>query len=315
MFEIRRFTQDRTKEWNDFVRNSKNGTFLFDRSYMDYHADRFSDYSLMVFRRGKLYALLSANADGTTLVSHQGLTYGGLVMNEKTTASDVVQIFKQINTKLKENGFRRVIYKPVPWIYHRQPSEEDLYAIVEICHAKLIGRGLSSTICQSCTNKWYRVRENGSRQAQRRGLVVEASEEWDGFWEILSNNLQERYQLNPVHTVEEIKMLHQRFPQYVQLTVVKEGNHIVGGTVLYQFEHVVHSQYIATNNRGRDIHALDYLFSIVIPNSLRDHSFFDFGISTEKHGSYLNEGLIYQKEGFGGRGICYDWYEWDLSIQ
>ena len=142
--------------------------------------------------------------------------------------------------------------------------------------------------------------------------MVEASEEWDGFWEILSNNLQERYQLNPVHTVEEIKMLHQRFPQYVQLTVVKEGNHIVGGTVLYEFEHVVHSQYIATNNRGRDIHALDYLFSIVIPNSLRDHSFFDFGISTEKHGSYLNEGLIYQKEGFGGRGICYDWYEWEV---
>ena len=312
MFEIRRFTQDRTKEWNDFVRSSKNGTFLFDRSYMDYHADRFSDYSLMVFRRGKLYALLPANADGTTLVSHQGLTYGGLVMNDRATASDVVQIFKQINTMLKENGFRRVIYKPVPWIYHRQPSEEDLYAIVEICHAKLIGRGLSSAICHSCTNKWYRVRENGSRQAQRRGLVVEASEEWDGFWEILSNNLQERYQLNPVHTVEEIKMLHQRFPQYVQLTVVKEGNHIVGGTVLYEFEHVVHSQYIATNNRGRDIHALDYLFSIVIPNSLRDHSFFDFGISTEKHGSYLNEGLIYQKEGFGGRGICYDWYEWEV---
>ena len=87
---------------------------------------------------------------------------------------------------------------------------------------------------------------------------------------------------------------------------------MLGGTVLYVSNRVVHSQYIAASPRGKELHVLDLLFQEVIRESLKDHVFFDFGISTEKHGTYLNEQLIYQKEGFGGRGICYDWYEWDL---
>lgn len=137
MFEIKRYTPDLADEWNAFVAQSKNGTFLFDRGYMDYHADRFHDHSLIIYRRGKCYALLPGCVDGDTFYSHKGLTYGGLVMSDKTTAADVVQIFKLLNVMLKEEGIKRVVYKPVPWIYHRQPSEEDLYAIVEICGATM----------------------------------------------------------------------------------------------------------------------------------------------------------------------------------
>ena len=95
--EIRRYTPAFADEWNQFVAASKNGTFLFDRRYMDYHADRFQDHSLLFFRRGKLYALLPANVDGDTLYSHQGLTYGGLIMSDKTTAAEIVDIFRLLN--------------------------------------------------------------------------------------------------------------------------------------------------------------------------------------------------------------------------
>lgn len=312
MFEIRRYTQDRTKEWNDFVRNSKNGTFLFDRSYMDYHADRFSDYSLMVFRRGKLYALLPANADGTTLVSHQGLTYGGLVMNDRATAADIVRVFKLLNDYLRNDGFRRVVYKSVPWIYHCQPAEEDLYSLVEVCGTTLCARNLSSTISRAQHNVWYRIRMCGARKAKAAGVVIEETENYTSFWQILTENLRLRYGLTPVHTIEEILLLHQRFPEHIRLVVAKEAGVVVGGTLLYITDQVVHSQYIAANARGKEIHALDYLFEVVIRQSLEKHPYFDFGISTEEHGTYLNEPLIYQKEGFGGRGICYDTYEWEI---
>ena len=144
--EIRRYTPDDAQRWNQFVAESKNGTFLFDRRYMDYHSDRFQDHSLMVFRRGKLYALLPGNVD--TFFSHQGLTYGGLIMNEKATAADVIQVFKSLNDLLRSEGLRRVVYKPTPWIYHQQPSEEDLYAIVEVCGATFT-RSISSAICRA----------------------------------------------------------------------------------------------------------------------------------------------------------------------
>lgn len=278
---------------------------------MDYHADRFTDHSLMVYRRNKLYALLPGNIAGDTFYSHQGLTYGGLVMSDRTVAADVVQIFRLLNDQLRREGIRKVIYKPTPWIYHRQPSEEDLYAVVEVCGAT-VSRGLSSTVSRDHQNKWYRIRECGARHARKLGLTIEETDNYKPFWQVLSNNLRERYGLNPVHTVEEIEMLHRRMPDHIRLMVVEEGDETVGGTVLYVSDQVVHSQYIAASPRGKQIHALDLLFDVVIQQALASHPYFDFGISTEKHGTYLNEHLIYQKEGFGGRGVCYDWYEWEV---
>lgn len=311
MLEIRRYTPDKQQEWNDFLKRSKNGTFLLDRNYMDYHADRFTDHSLMVYRREKLYALLPGNIAGDVFFSHQGLTYGGLIMSDKTVAAEVVQIFRLLNDLLRKEGIHKVVYKPTPWIYHRQPSEEDLYAVVEVCGAT-ISRGLSSTISREYLNKWYRIRECGVKHAKQYGLTVEETEDYRPFWQILTNNLQERYGLNPVHTVEEIELLHHRMPNHIRLVVVKEGAETIGGTVLYVSDRVVHSQYIAASPKGKQLHALDMLFDVVIRKSLATHAYFDFGISTEKHGTYLNTQLIYQKEGFGGRGICYDWYEWTL---
>ena len=311
MFEIVRYTPEKADEWNGFVAHSKNGTFLLNRRYMDYHADRFCDHSLMVYRRGRLYAVLPANEADGTLFSHQGLTYGGLIMNEKATAADIVSVFKGINSALRNEHFQRVIYKPTPWIYHRQPAEEDLYAIVEFCGAT-VSRGLSSTVSRDCRNKWYRIRACGAKHARQQNLVVEETGDYRPFWSILSQNLQERYGLLPVHTVEEMELLHERFPENIRLFVVKDGQQTIGGTVLYVTDRVVHSQYIAASAYGKKVHALDLLFQEVVDQALQTHAFFDFGISTEKHGTYLNEQLIYQKEGFGGRGICYDWSEWTL---
>lgn len=311
MLEIRRYTADQADEWNRFVAASKNGTFLLDRRYMDYHSDRFTDHSLMVYRRNNLYAVLPANVAGDTFFSHQGLTYGGLVMSDRTTAADVVQIFKDLNCLLRAEGIKRVVYKPTPWIYHRQPAEEDLYAVVEVCGAQL-SRGLSSTVSREYLNKWYRIRECGARKAREAGITIVEADDYSAFWPILAKNLRDRYGLTVVHSQEEIQLLHSRFPDRIRLVVAKQGEETLGGTVLYCSDRVVHSQYIAASPRGKELHALDLLFQQVIAEALKTHAFFDFGISTEKHGTYLNDQLIYQKEGFGGRGICYDWYEWTL---
>ena len=146
MFEITRYSADRKAEWNDFISRSKNGTFLFNRNYMDYHSDRFDDHSLMFYLKGRLYAVFPANVKDGILYSHQGLTYGGLVMDERAKAAEVCTLFRELNGCMQASGIRKVVYKPVPWIYPSYASEEDLYAIVNICGAKLAARDISSTI-------------------------------------------------------------------------------------------------------------------------------------------------------------------------
>lgn len=313
MFEVKRYSDGQKGEWDSFVRTSKNATFLFYRDYMDYHSDRFLDCSLMVYRRGALYALLPANiSDDGILYSHQGLTYGGLLTNERATASEVCKVFDLMNDFYRKEGVNKVVYKPVPWIYHSLPGEEDLYALFATCNAKLKERSVSSTICADRPVAWYRIRSMGARRAFDAGVVIEESDRLDDFWQILSTNLMNSYGVKPVHTVEEIKRLGHSFKENIRFVEAKLDGKMLGGVVLYVSRNVVHSQYIAASPEGKRLHVLDLLFQKLIEESLRHHHYFDFGISTEEHGTSLNESLIYQKEGFGGRAVCYDIYEWNL---
>ena len=312
MFEIRRYTPDQADAWNLFVAQSKNGTFLFDRGYMDYHSDRFKDYSLMFYDKGELYALLPANAEGDTLCSHRGLTYGGVVMTEQTTAARTQQLFRDLNDYLRHEGFRKVVYKTVPHIFHRIPSEEDWYSLFSVCEARLIDRSLSSAIDLSQPPKWHRDRRYGVNKAFNYGVRIGESDDWPGFWQVLASNLMQKYGAKPVHTLAEIELLHHRFPRHIRLfTAVKDGQ-VLGGTVIYITQMVAHAQYISASPEGKQWRVLDALFDYLLHDVDWKVRYFDFGTSNEDDGRILVEPLIYQKEGFGGRGVCYDWYEWEL---
>lgn len=310
--EIRRYRREDKELWNSFVSKARNATFLFDRNYMDYHADRFDDNSFMFYHKGKLKAVLPANVAGDTLYSHQGLTYGGLLLDKKATVEDVLECFDSMNSWLRENGISKVVYKALPWIYHQYPSEEDLYALTWKCKAQLISRNIASTIVIDNKLKFAESRKSGIRKALSLNIEVGESNDVDGFWHVLEDNLGNRYNAKPVHTANEMKLLMSRFPNNIRLYVAKMNGEIVGGTLIYVTPQVVHTQYISASVEGKKHGALDLLFDYIINKVYANCRYFDFGKSTEQGGAYLNEPLIFQKEGFGGRGVCYDWYQWEL---
>lgn len=310
--EIRRYRREDKELWNSFVSKARNATFLFDRNYMDYHADRFDDNSFMFYHKGKLKAVLPANVAGDTLYSHQGLTYGGLLLDKKATVEDVLECFDSLNSWLRENGISKVVYKALPWIYQQYPSEEDLYALTWKCKAQLISRDIASTIVVDNKLRFAESRKSGIRKALSLNIEVGESNDVDGFWHVLEDNLGNRYNAKPVHTASEMKLLMSRFPNSIKLYVAKMNGEIVGGTLIYVTPQVVHTQYISASVEGKKHGALDLLFDYIINKVYANCRYFDFGKSTEQGGAYLNEPLIFQKEGFGGRGVCYDWYQWEL---
>ena len=310
--EIRRYTADRADEWNRFVAQSKNGTFLFDRRFMDYHADRFTDCSLMVYRNRALYALLPANVTGDILTSHGGLTYGGLVMSNRCSANGVLETFKAINAYLRAEGIKTVIYKAIPWIYHRLPAEEDLYALTTVCHASLTIRDISSAIVGTRRLSFSESRKSGLRKAQRAGLTVSESTDFASFWHILNDNLTAKYGVRPVHSVAELELLHSHFPERIRLFTVSDGKRMVGGTLLFLTPQVLHTQYISATPEGKAIGGIDLLFDELINRRFVSFPYIDFGKSTVSDSAALNAQLIFQKEGFGARAVCYDTYEWNV---
>ena len=312
MFEIVRYTAEKADEWNAFVAESKNGTFLFNRGYMDYHADRFVDHSLMFYMGHRLLAVLPAHVSGDTLCSHNGLTYGGLVMNRELTIVQTMTLFRELNDYLRAEGFCRVSYKAIPWIYHRLSAEEDIYALFHECHARIVARDFATNIFLQSGLRWERVRRRGVIRAEKAGLVVMRSDDYASFWEVLTQNLLSKYGVMPVHSLQEIKLLHSRFPQNIILYQTVKDGQVLGGVVLYVTQQVVHAQYSSATPEGKRLGAIDLLYNRIF-SDYKDYLYFDFGRSTEHpDGSGLNENLVFQKEGFGGRGLCYDIYEYDL---
>ncbi len=312
MAEVLRYDGSMQADWNTFIDRSVNGTFLFDRNYMDYHSDRFTDHSLVFTDKDEIRAVLPASVRENVLKSHGGLTYGGLIVSEDVKTPEVIDMFVSMNEMLRKEDITTVEYKPVPWIYHTQPAESDLYALFKVCGAQLTGRLVSSAIRMDNKIKMSYQRHRGVNKAVRNGLVVKETNAIDDFYKILDDNLMEHHHVHPVHTLSELHLLMERFPKNIRLYMTFDGDEPLAGTLIFITRQVIHTQYISASPQGKDRGALDMLFAHLIENPPVPCAYFDFGCSTEDMGHYLNEGLIHQKEGFGARGICYDIYTWNL---
>ena len=297
-------------QWDEFVQSCRNATLLHQRGYMDYHSDRFTDCSLIATRDGKWCSVLPACIVGDTLYSHRGLTYGAwLVPLKHFDVTVMIEVMDAACEWMCGNGIRHLIYKPVPHIYHSYPCEEDLYALFRH-QAQLVETNISTTIDLTTPLPLDRGNKSGLNAARKAGITVGLSEDWKGYWQLLSSLLGERYDTRPVHTLDEMLLLKSRFPENIKLYTATLNNELLAGVVMYLSRPVAHCQYIGASPVGKDSRALTLLFSHLIDEyKTQGYRYFDFGISNENHGHYLNEGLVRQKSRLGGRGIVYNTFE------
>ena len=309
---VKRYTTDQQVLWDNFVDSSRNGTFLHKRGYMDYHSHRFTDHSLMFYRGEELVAIVPAHIKENCFCSHNGLTYGGMLLPCNTTTADVLELFNAMTGYLQENtAVTSIIYKPTPHIYHSYPCEEDLYALFR--HgATLTERKVSSAIPLNAPLPIGGRRKLTAKTKASLHIVEDG--DLATFWEILHERLQNKYDTAPVHSIEEISLLKERFPENIKFySVADNDGNTLGGVVLFITGNVIHMQYSATTEEGRRLSALDYLYEELINNRYAGKGYFDFGISVEDGGRYLNCGLIAYKERLGGRAVVYDTYVIDLK--
>jgi hypothetical protein len=311
MLTLTPYTPDHQPAWDEFVRRSKNGVFLFCRGYMDYHADRFADSSLVFFEGGRVAAVLPADQAGDEWVSHGGLTFGGVVADEQMTIEGMRHVFDLLLDHLRQRGVRRLVYKPVPHMYHRLPAEEDLYLLF-LKNARLIRRDLSTAIALRHPLPYAKGRKWSINKGRKAGLSVEPSLDFEAFMAIEEYVLRKYHGTKPVHSTAEIRLLAQRFPENIRLFGAFRERRMLAGVIVYADGRVAHTQYISSTDEGREFGASDLVLDHLIRDVYADRAYFDFGISTEQSGRFLNSGLALYKENFGGRSITYDWYELEV---
>lgn len=301
------------RRWNEFVLLSRNATFLHLRDYMDYHADRFADCSWLAFKGNRLLAMLPANlADDGTLCSHGGLTYGGWILPPAhLDGADLLEIFTEACRVWRNAGIRALDYKPIPYIYCRQPSHEDEYALFRL-GATLSECNLSATIDLRNPGQLNQLQRRHLAAASRLDVKVEETRDIDLFMAMLAECLRERHDTSPVHSPEEMNLLADRFADNIRFYVTMLDGEPHAGVCVYDTGSVAHTQYIATTSRGRELNLLTPLMVYLIRERYADRAYLDFGISNEDHGRILNAGLLRQKYSYGATATTYTRYHLTL---
>ncbi len=298
--------------WDEFVSLAKNKHFFFYRDFMEYHSERFNDFSLMVFDNDKLVALLPANIFKNEVFSHEGLTFGGLIIKPTVKQKEVNLIFQSIIAYLNLLGVKKFIYKKIPYIYHSSPCDEDLYFLF-LNKSMLIRRDVSSAIKLNNQIKYSKGRKWIIKKSITNGVLFSESKDIGDLWERLSNVLMSSHGVKPVHSFHEISALKNLFPNNIKFYSACLDGEQVAGAVIFITDTVAHTQYLYNSDRGREVGALDGLIDYLVKDIFPQKEYFDFGISNENKGLFLNDGLISQKEGFGARAIVHDFYEVNIS--
>lgn len=308
--KIIRYSSEFKEDWDNHIKSSKNGLFLYNRDYIEYHSDKFTDFSLLIYNeKNKIICALPANINDGCVYSHAGLTFGGLVYTNEITVKDIIDVFYSLIEFFRINVVNKFIYKPVPYIYSSNPAQEDLYALFLI-NAELFRRDVSVTIDLEKDVRYGSQRKRNIKKGTKKPVFVEQISDVTDYWNLLNEVLSLQHETKSVHTETEIKYLMSKFPENIKLFVGKdvEGK-ILAGTLVFEYQDIVHTQYLANSSDGKKCGALDVVLDHLIKEKYKTKKFFDFGISNEDNGRYLNNGLISQKEGFGARAVVHDQYK------
>jgi hypothetical protein len=312
-YRVEKYTKENRLAWDTFISGAKNATFLFARDFMEYHSDRFTDYSLLVYKDDLLYAVLPANIVGDKLYSHKGLTYGSLVLSKSAKLLYTFEAFKALLAFLNAKAISTLELRNIPTFYNTMPSDELSYFLFK-ANATLIKRDALMVIDTSTKIKFQKNRREGINKAKRNGLTIAVDDNFEGFWnEILIPNLQQKHGVAPVHSLEEIQLLAAKFPDHIKQVNVYKDNVIVAGTTLFLTKTTIHPQYVSGNSDKNAFGSLDLAYDYIINHFDSSKRYFDFNISSEENGTALNSGLIFWKESCGARTYVADNYLIDTA--
>lgn len=313
----RRYNESDANLWDAFCRSATASTFLHTRRFLSYHGDRFIDHSLILESdAGDVQAILPAAqdpADIHTVVSHPGITYGGLLVEANTHGMTILDAFESIAFHYRQLGYRRLLYKAIPYIYHQTPCQDDLYALFRL-GATRYRCDLSATIRIDQRGPIGSRRKRALTKARKAGLTIGSGRDCAAaLWTVLTENLKTKHNATPVHTLTEIELLSELFDDKIDFICAIQESEVIAGIVVFDSAVTSHAQYIASSTEGYESNALDLVFEYAIERARQNgKQYFDFGISNEQAGMVLNHGLYTFKCEFGAGGVVHEFYELTL---
>lgn len=312
-FRFETYHSDFYSLWNNFIQHCDNATFLFHRDFMEYHSDRFTDASLLIFEGNDLVAVCPANFVENQWYSHQGLTYGGLVINNTYLSDRFGRMITELLTYLKSKGYNKAFIKSIPQFYGDDKLLKLKHQLIK--HQADVYR--SDMVLAVDYSQPLNIHKTKLKHYNRNSIVgfeIRETADFSGFWnQILIPRLQEKHQVKPVHTLDEIVYLYSKFPKQIKQFNLYKEEELLAGITIFDTGKVVKSQYGATSLKGEKHRAIEYLFIHLIHQFKNEGKrYFSMGTVTEQNDLGYNPGLLKQKEELGCSLFLQDFLSFNL---
>ena len=308
------YTDEYMDRWDSFVMSqSVNGTMLQTRKFLNYHPKgRFTDSSLLVLKGTEIIAVIPANIvvkdKQRILYSHQGSTFGGIVISKNNIKVSVVtKIFEELNRYCIDNRINEAVFKLTSWLYSSSNSELLDYMFFNQGYSCSMEVGYFVDFAHynedTSSNYSSSIRRH-YKASEKNGLLFRELVDRDGialFYETLLDNYK-KFDADPVHTLEDLYLLKEQvIKDKVRFFGVFKEDIIVASSMVFDFNHrVFHTQYLATKSSYNRLYANEYLYTGLL-NKGREEGFqyLSFGTSTLDKGKVLNYNLAQYKEQYG----------------
>jgi hypothetical protein len=301
-FNVKRFKSSDKNIWDRHVSEFCPFSFLFYRDFMEYHNDRFIDFSLLIYEKSSLVALFPANLSHVNAInSHMGLSYGGLIYDEDN-AHDLFEkaVYASILDFCKDHNINTLnITLPPPFYATR--IKDQAYAIISL-GAEDVTPLLSMAVNLGDSSKAHKTKHKRFRKNTKRNTFsIVLDNDLTPFWnKVLIPCLKEKHQSRPVHQLEEIVLLHQRFPEHIKQWNIYHEDKLLAGITLFIKNKIIRSQYGATALGHESSAPLDFLYLYLIQKYRTDgYHFFDMGSIPANSKFSYPKGLVNYKRELG----------------
>jgi hypothetical protein len=308
--QVQQYLLENAAEWNAFVKQSVNGSFLLDRNFMDYHQERFEDHSLMMYLDGQLMCCIPAHVKDGVFYSHRGLSYAGLMVSA-AAVTNIDKIVDALLEYVKGLAFAKAELQLPPISY--QFLNKEIAAVLEhkgfTPNRKLHNQSVALDQEIQVSPK----KSTGYRNGKFEGLRMETTNDFRSFWEeVLTPQLAERYHSKPIHSLAEIELLASRFQKnIIQYNVYREDA-LLAGITFFIKGNIVKSQYTASSPEGLKTDAVAYIYMEAMKEfKEKGCSLMDYGTVNEKDGS-VNKGLQRFKKEMGCQEE--EWRRWEFEL-
>ena len=318
---IRQFKPSDNNAWDEFVESSNNGTLFHMRKFLNYHPkDRFLDHSLIFEKKGHIISVLPGviqKKEGEeVLISHPGASVGSFVLPENLSFAETLEIVEKLSEYAELNRINRLCLIQPPIIYHRHLSQYMDFAFKKAQYSYAC-RELSSYLKLERTikenlSKFKPTHRTAIRKAEKLGVEVRISEDFETFYSILQNNLSIRHNVSPTHSLSELQQLKKRFSEKIHLFGAYIDNEMIAGVVNFIINPKVALAFYISHKPEYETHRpVNLLIYNIIKWTIdKQMQILDFGIFTVNEKP--NMGLARFKENFGASGIFRDTMELKL---